>query len=323
MTDLILGIEIGGTKQQVAIGTPEGQILTLRQVRVDLASGGAGIRKWLHEQISELIGTAEAENRKISAIGVGFGGPIDTARGQVLQSIQVSGWQDFPIKSWFQEQFNLPTIVANDSNAATWGEYRCGFGRGSDHFFYTNIGSGIGGGFVFDGKLFDGQGFGAGEFGHTFVPDWANISQGMRGSQIENLCSGWAIESRLRTPGYIPGSSALYRSNPDDLVKITTKDLGEAARSGDPFSMAEIDRVAHSIGIGLANVLSLTGVERIAIGGGVSNLGTLLMDPIRRYTEKYAFISSKGRYQIERCSLGDQIVLVGALLLASECVGAP
>lgn len=322
MTELFLGVEIGGTKQQVAIGTPEGQILTLRQGRVDTTSGGAGIREWLHGQILELIAEAESDNGKISAIGVGFGGPIDSVRGQVLQSIQVSGWQDFPIKTWFQEQFNLPTIVANDSNAATWGEYRCGFGRGSDHFFYTNIGSGIGGGFVFDGKLFDGQGFGAGEFGHTFVPDWTNNSQTAPVKEIENLCSGWAIESRLRTPGYVPISSVLYRANADDLAEITTKALGEAAMNGDPFSLAEIDRVAHSIGIGLANVLSLTGVERIAIGGGVSNLGSLLMDPIGKYTDIYAFISSKGRYQIERCILGDQIVVVGALLLASESFNA-
>ena len=318
MKDLILGVEIGGTKLQLAIGTAGGRILDLWQGKVDTASGGEGIRNWLEQQVPEFLANQKPNLGKIKAIGVGFGGPINSKTGHVLESIQVSGWEDFPLKDWFSLQFGLPTAVQNDSNAAAWGEYRCGFGRGSQHFFYTNIGSGIGGGFIFDGHLFDGQGFGAGEFGHTFVPDWTNDSQNAQAKEIENLCSGWAIENRLRTTGYVPDSSILFQMVNGDTSKITTKVLGIAAEQGDAFSILEIDQVAHSVGIGLANVLSLTGVERIAIGGGVSNLGYIFIEPIRRYTDRYAFISNKGKYQIERCQLGDRIVLVGAILIASD-----
>jgi glucokinase len=165
--------------------------------------------------------------------------------------------------------------------------------------------------------LYDGQGFGAGESGHTYVPDLLN-KRSCKPVEIENLCSGWAIENRLREPNYIPKTSDLAQLFNGDVLQITTHHLAEAATRGDAFALSEIDLVAHALGIGLANVLSLTNVERIAIGGGVSNLGQLLLDPVRDYTARYAFVSTQGRYQIQKSVLGDEIVLVGAILLASQ-----
>ena len=315
---LILGVEIGGSKLQLAAGTIEGEILLSKLTHVDREAGGKGIRNWLLEQIPQFANEAEIQlGGHLDAIGCGFGGPFNSLKGRVLESIQIEGWKHFPLQDWFMEHFNKPTFVANDSNAAAWAEYQKGFGRGCQHFFYTNLGSGVGGGFVFNGRLFDGQGYGAGEFGHTFVPDWRTNEPG-KGEKIENLCSGWAIENRLNSPNAIPASSRLIQMRLEKGSKLTPRDLGEAARLGDAFALQEIDRIAGSMGYGLANLLSLTGVERIAIGGGVSNLGDILIEPIRTHTKKYAFVSSQGRYRIHKCELGEDIVLVGAILLAQE-----
>lgn len=317
MSDLILGIEIGGTKLQLSLGTPEGEIIASTKGFVDVSTGSIGIRQWLLEQIPNFINSSGYSISRVAAIGCGFGGPIDRSRGRVLKSVQIAGWKDFPLKDWFEDAFKLPTWVENDSNAATWGEYCRGFGVGCQHFFYTNIGSGVGGGFVLNGSLFDRQGFGAGEFGHTYVPNLFNqrLSEPVK---IENTCSGWAIEQRLRQTGYVPASSLLHKLADGNVAQISTSDLGEAAQQGDAFALAEIDLVAHVLGIGLANVLCLTNVERIAIGGGVSNLGELLIDRVRKYTDRYIFVISEGRYQIQRSFLGEPIVVVGAILLASK-----
>ena len=317
MTDLILGIEIGGTKLQLSLGTPEGEIVASTKGFVDVSTGSVGIRQWLLEQIPNFIGSSGYSNSRIAAIGCGFGGPIDQRRGRVLKSVQMKGWKDFPLKEWFEEAFKLPTWIENDSNAATWGEYCLGFGVGCQHFFYTNIGSGVGGGFVLNGSLFDREGFGAGEFGHTYVPNLINqkLSEPVK---IENICSGWAIEQRLRQPGYVPASSLLYMLADGNVGQISTSNLGEAAQQGDTFALAEIDLVAHALGIGLANVLCLTNVVRIAIGVCVSKLGELLIDRVRKYTDQYIFVISEGRYQIQRSFLGESIVVVGAILLASK-----
>ena len=313
MSKMILGVEIGGTKLQLALGTPEGDILAAQQGRVDPAGGGQGIREWLVEEIPAFIEAQEKVFGPVAAIGCGFGGPMHTPSGRVVQSIQIEGWHDFPIRDWFEDTFHLPATVDNDSNAAAWGEYKCGFGRGCKYFFYTNMGSGVGGGLVLDGKLLDGQGYGAGELGHTWVPDWTS-EEPHKAEIIENLCSGWSIEKRLRMPGYIPEESTLFPKQAD----ITTKDLAEAAQDGDTFALAEVDHVAEAMGIGLANTLCLTGVERIAIGGGVAKMGDLLIDRIRSYTKLHEFVSSTGHYEIAACELGDQIVLVGAILRAGE-----
>lgn len=317
MAKMILGVEIGGTKLQLALGTLEGEIMAVRQGSVDVARGGEGIRAWLAEQIPAFIEEQADVFGPVAAIGCGFGGPLHTPSGRALQSIQLEGWHDFPLRDWFEETFHLPTTVDNDSNAAAWGEYQRGFGRGCRYFFYTNMGSGVGGGLVLDGQLYDGQGYGAGEFGHTWVPDWTKDEPG-KAEIIEDICSGWAIESRLRTPGYVPEDSALFTRFEENLAAVTAGDLAEAARAGDVFSLVEIDCVAESMGIGLANVLSLTGVERIAIGGGVAKMGDLLIDRIRTYTKLHEFVSSAGHYEIAACELGDQIVLVGAILRAGE-----
>jgi glucokinase len=317
MEKYILGVEIGGTKLQLAISTPDGEILDVLQASVKADAGAPGIQAWLEDNIPSMFDRVGELGGEFVGLGCGFGGPIDTARGEVLKSVQIRGWSGFPIKAWFEEKFKLPAVVANDSNAATWGEYQNGSGRGSRYFFYTNMGSGVGGGIVIDGRLYDGQGYGAGEFGQTYVPDWTNDQPG-KPEKIENLCSGWAIEKRLRTPGYVLKDSILMQLAHGEHLKIDARKLGEAAMAGDEFAKNEIDQIAYSMGLGLANMLCLVNVEVIAIGGGVSNMGELLIEPIRRYVQKYEFISSNNKYKIGKCELGDSIVLVGAILLARD-----
>ena len=319
MEKYILGVEIGGTKLQLAIGTRDGEILDTHQGRVNADTGASGIRNWLEDNIPAMFARASDLKGELVALGSGFGGPIDTAKGEVLKSVQIRGWSGFPIKAWFEEKFNLPAVIANDSNAATWGEYNNGSGRGSRYFFYTNMGSGVGGGIVINGQLYDGQGYGAGEFGQTYVPDWTHDQPG-KPEKIENLCSGWGIEERLRTTGYVPQDSVLMELAGGDAQAIDARKLVESAHAGDEFALKEIDQIAYSMGLGLANMLCLVNVEVIAIGGGVSNMGELLIKPIRKYVRKYEFISSHNNYKIGKCELGDSIVLVGAILIARDAL---
>ncbi|MCC7130753.1 MAG: ROK family protein [Anaerolineae bacterium] len=319
MKPCLIGVEIGGTNLRLAYGTPEGEILELRRGGVAPEAGAQGILAWIKENLPLMLDQARATGYQPRGLGCGFGGPINTPQGRVLRSIHILGWDDYPLKEWFQTEFQLPAVIANDTNAAAWGEYRRGIGRGTRYFFYTNIGTGIGGGIIIDGSLYDGQGFGAGEFGQTFVPDWTAARPGVE-ERLENLCSGLSIEKRLRTPGYVPGASALMKLCDGDLTRIDCRLLHQAAIQGDPFARQEIERVGWTIGIALSNVLSLVSSERIALGGGVSNMGELLLGAIRRSTKEHEFVNSVGRYEIFPCELKGSIVLVGAILLAAEKV---
>ena len=315
MDPCIIGVEIGGTKLQLAIGNLQGDILAVHQGRVAVESGSQGILAWLQQNMPAVLEQAEKLGYRPAAIGCGFGGPINTPNGRVLRSIQIMGWDGFPLRQWLQDEFQLPAAMANDTNAAAWGEYCRGSGRGRRHFFYTNIGSGIGGGIILNGSLYDGQGYGAGELGQTYVPDWTSPVRGAE-ERLENLCSGWAIERRLRSARDIPPSSLLLKLCERDQSRIDCSLLYQAALSGDEYSLNEIHQVGRTIGLALSNVLSLINPERIAIGGGVSNMGELLLEPIRRSVKEHEFFSSVGHYDIVPCELKESIVLVGAILLA-------
>ena len=120
-----IGVEIGGTKQQLAVGYGDGRILDTRSVKLQYKRGAEDILDWLLENIQDLL----EKNPDVTRIGVGFGGPLESATGRVLCSLQVPGWKDFSLKTWFEEKFHLPTIVVNDTVAGGIAEIYCGAGR--------------------------------------------------------------------------------------------------------------------------------------------------------------------------------------------------
>jgi len=322
---LALGIEIGATKCQAAVGNADGRLLETMRLKVDLEKGAPGILAWLEECVAALLAAHSETRLQVAAIVAGFGGIVESATGRVLTSVQVSGWQDFPLKAWFEKRFALPCVVMNDTVTAGYGEHSLGSGRGSKYFFYTNIGSGIGGALMIDGKSYDGQGYGAAYFGHTFLPDWtANAPGGRR--KVEDLCSGWAIERRLRTADYVPAQSGLMRLCQGKIGDLTCAMLGQAAKEGDAFALQEIDRVAWSLGTGLSNVVTLFSPDCVSIGGGVSNLGDVLLEPVRRVVDESVFLSARRRYRIVQSVFGDEVVLVGAVVYGARglawCGGA-
>ena len=188
-----LGIEIGGTKLQAGIGGEDGKLLTVARTGVTPSRGGAGIREALPGLVSQALSQAGCTAEQIASIGVGFGGPVDSIRGKVLVSHQVEGWTNFPLRDWIAEQWKVPVVLQNDCKCAAFAEASLGAGRGLKRVFYVTIGSGIGGGFVADGKIDDGQGLGAGEIGHTWVPDPAAHG---KPEKLERVASGWSIGRR-------------------------------------------------------------------------------------------------------------------------------
>lgn len=297
-----IGVEIGGTKQQVCVGTAGGKILQRRQVKLGDDTTAANILAWIQSAIENL-----RASYPISAIGVGFGGPIDPATETIICSCQIPGWENFALGDWFRNTFGVPAVVRNDTVTGGLGELYLGAGQGSTRFFYTNIGTGIGGGSYWPG------GYGASSMGYVWVPDWeSNIPS--KATRLEFLCAGPFIEKRLNTPGYVPEDSYLA-SLPRPL---TCRQLGEGARLGDAFCCAELDRVAQTFSYGLADMLALAFPDRIVVGGGVAKLGDVLFDRLRKFTEESAFVADVGHIDIRPGLLEDDAVLAGALLLAEN-----
>jgi glucokinase len=309
----VIGVEIGGTKLQAALGRSTGQIIHLEASIVPPGSGAETILSWFETAIPLLI--QRAGTVPVLGIGIGFGGPVNSAEGAVITSHQVEGWSGFPLASWFEDRFGVPVRLENDSNAAGWAEYRLGAGRGTQTFCYMNIGSGIGGALVLDGKLHNGQGLGAFELGHTYIPDVFTAEPG-RPVKLEDRFSGWSIENRLRSDSSIPGTSALRDLCTGNQERLDCAMLGEAARGGDAYAIQTVETIAGYIGVALANAIALLHPEVVALGGGVSLMGEVLLNPLRAHVEDRMFAPYRDSVRIEPAVLTEDVVVAGALLLA-------
>ena len=134
MSDLFLAVETGGTKLQFVLGDAQGCIVQRSRLSVARERGFQGILEAVTAQVPLFSAAAAQNGARIAHIGVGFGGPVDARSGCVLGSMQISGWSDFPLKTYLEEKTGLPVRVYNDTDAATWGEYRLGAGRGTRNF---------------------------------------------------------------------------------------------------------------------------------------------------------------------------------------------
>lgn len=221
---MYLGVEIGGTKLQVGACDRRGRIGQLVRVAVVRRDGACGILHQLETIISPLV-----SRHRIQAIGVGFGGPVDAPKGRVVRSFHINGWDGFALRRWFVQRFKRPTVIENDTNVAALAEARIGAGKGRRAVLYSNVGTGIGGGFVVDGEIHNGQ-FGATEIGHTrfFVRGRWRI--------LEELSSGLSIERGMTT---LAGSAKYYGVALANAITLLNPDIvvvgGGVARAGEKF----------------------------------------------------------------------------------------
>jgi glucokinase len=287
---MFLGIEIGGTKLQIGVGPGDGTLLGLWRGSVDLAAGGAGIRKQIVAAVPELIAKSGFDRSRLQAVAFGFGGPVDDATRSVLKSHQVGGWEGFPLADWAEKTLGLPAVLGNDADCAALAEALFGAGKGLSPVFYMTIGSGIGGGLVIDGEVYRGAGKGAVEVGHLrmMTPD------GPR--PLELVASGWAI---------------------DRAAGMSGREVADAVAKGDAAARAVVDKAADYLAEALCHVIALLCPRRIVIGGGVSLMSDVLFDPLRRKVAERVFQPFADCYEIVPAALGEEVVVHGALRLAA------
>ncbi len=294
---LAVGIEIGGTKLQAGIGARDGKLLALVRRAVDPSKGGAGIREEIPSIVDEALAKARRPIKDVVGIGVGFGGPVDSRRGRILVSHQIEGWADFPLRDWLAGKVEVPVVLQNDAKTAALAEATHGAGKGLQRIFYITVGSGVGGGLVLRGDPDVGQGLGAGEIGHTWVPD----PETGKPEKLEHVASGWSIGKR--------GSRRLGR-------ELSGAEVAALAEKGDAAARKTVEESAEALAIGIANVLALLHPERFVVGGGVSLMGDLWWGPLRKaLSERFAFKPFAHAFDVVPAALGEEVVVIGAVLL--------
>ena len=305
MTGLhFLAIEIGGTKLQLCAGDGTGRILDRRRFAVDRERGAEGIRAQIVEALGELIARWQP-----AAIGVGYGGPVDWRTGRIWRSYHIQGWSDFPLGEWLHEQTRVPVFVDNDTNIAAFGEARCGAGKGSDPVFYTNMGSGVGGGLVVNGSIYHGARPGEMEFGHLRLHGPERI--------LEDDCSGWSLDCAIRLAVESAPDSVLAQLCAEERGG-EARHLGPALAAGDALAKSILTTLAGHLTKGLGVVTQLLHPEVIVLGGGVSLIGEPLRAVVAARLPDFVMDVFRPGPQVRLAALREDSVPVGALLLAAE-----
>jgi len=288
-----IGIEIGGTKLQIVAGDENGNVSERLRFAVEPIAGGPGIREQIKIALPGFIRKTNAR-----AIGVGFGGPVDWKSGQICCSHQIEGWSEFPLQSWLSELSGFRVRVDNDANVAALGEALHGAGRSHNLVFYVTIGSGIGGGFVVDRKIYHGAKPGESEIGHVRLD--------RSGTTVESRCSGWAVDKKVR-------AAKLADTNGGEAKLL--KDL---VATGNATAQQILNETADDLGFGLSHVVHLFHPEIIVLGGGLSLVG----EPLRAATEtallKYMMHAFAPGPRIVLAHLKEDAVPIGALALAAS-----
>ena len=301
-TKLLLGIEIGGTKLQLVLGDAAGQIHARRRLAVAPAHGAEGIRRQIERTIPELMA-----DRKIEAVGVGFGGPADWRKGQINRSHQLAGWSGFALADWLQAQTGTEVFVDNDANVAALGEALVGAGVGLNPVVFVTLGSGVGGGLVMEGKIYHGATPGEAEIGHLRLD--------RSGTTIESRCAGWAVDARIRELNRKEPTGLLARLAGNE-ARGEARHLAAALGQGDAAAERILREVAEDLAFGLSHVVHLFHPQVIILGGGLSGVGEPLRAAVAAALGGFTMEAFQPGAEIRLPALGEDSVTVGALLLA-------
>ena len=326
MTNVLAGVDLGGTSVKIALAHREGSFLTEGSIPTESHRGPERTIERIGDHLQQL---AEKHQVKIAGIGVGVPGLVDIHKGitRFLPNLE-SHWRNIPVADLLTTRMGCPVRILNDVRTATLAELKFGHGKGAQDIsmVFMALGTGIGGGVVIDGQLRLGTLGAAGEIGHqTMLPDGPQCGCGNHGC-LEVLASGPSISAegvRLMRIGRAP---TLYDLVEGDSDRVNTKTMAQAAEK-DPSIHEAILRAAKYVGIAVANIVMVLHPELIVLGGGVAEMGALLVDNVRSEMERRIVgVIPLETIRVERSQLGDMAGVRGAVVLAgwaadSTCLG--
>jgi glucokinase len=305
-----IGVDIGGTKIAAAVVTPEGNILS--EVRYPTL---AAPPNRLIETVAQAI-TEVKDGFEVGGVCVAVPGRILASENKVISAPNLHEIEDIRLDEEIGRRTGLMVTVENDANAAAWGEFRFGAGRGLQHMVSITLGTGVGGGIITHGMLLRGAQGAGGELGHvTIDPTGPRCGCGNYGC-LEALASGTAIQRRAREVANERSTSALGRLAIER--QVLGEDVTRLAQEEDDASISVLEETGRWLGIGLAGFVNTFNPEVIAVGGGASQAGELILESARKEVQLRASSPSRDLVEIKEATLGPESGVLGAAALAGS-----
>jgi glucokinase len=308
VVEAVLALDIGGTKIAAGIVDPGGRMVASSRLETPVGLDAEGLWSTVSSLVRQLLTVSHGS--RVVGVGVGCGGPMRWPAG-VVSPLNIPAWIDFPLRERLRELVpGVPVRVHNDAVAFAAGEHWRGAGRGRDHVLGMVVSTGVGGGLVLGGRLIDGASGNAGHIGHVVVDadgpactcgGWGCLEAIARGPAV----AAWALEN-----GWRPGSQET----------ATARDVADDAARGHPVAKAALDRAGRALGVAIAGATHLLDLEVVAVGGGLSQAGRLLFDPLEEAFRRHARMQFARDVRVVSAALGQEAGLVGAaaLVLAAD-----
>ena len=306
-----IGIDLGGTNIKAALVADDGAIAVKSKRVCDPARGPEPVVNEMAQMCAELTAEAGISRERIVGVGLGTPGPLDFDRGMILKAANLPGWIEVPIRDWLQSSVGFPVVLENDANAAAFGEFWAGSGRGGGDMVMLTLGTGVGSGVIVNDRLLRGHFGNAAELGHMIVvPAGLLCGCGQRGC-LEQYASASAVARRVH--------SAIQAGAPATLAAGSmpnARDIEQAARAGDELCRRIWQEACLYLAVACVNIQHAFNPATIILGGGLAEAGDFLLDPVRDEFKKQTWSLCNDQPSIIAAALGYDAGVIGAAGLA-------
>lgn len=316
MNTAYAGIDLGGTKMLAVIVDAEGRILATEERPTEAAEGPERVMARMAEMVRRLT---SACGRNIGGLGVATAGTLDPQTGTVQYATNL-GWTQVPLGRTLARELGLKVTVENDANAAAYGEWKAGAGRGTRDCVFVTVSTGIGGGIIEGGRLIRGFTASAGEIGHITI-DWNGpVCPCGNVGCLELYASGTAIgRAGAAAAAADPAAGRIMLELAEGQAdRITSRQVAQAAQNGDPLALRILRDAGRALGMGLVSLIHMANPEVIILGGGASRIGAPLLGPMEETLRKHAIPSLGENVRIVPPTLGVEAGAIGAALIVGQ-----
>jgi glucokinase len=323
MSQLILGIDIGGTKCAVILGKVKAhgvvEFIGKKTFPAETSKGFEHAIHSIYKNIDDVLSESGLTPKDIAACGISCGGPLDSKKGLVMSPPNLPGWDNIPVVALIENRYGIKTGIQNDANACALAEWKYGAARGYSHAVFLTFGTGMGGGLILDGRLYVGANDMAGEVGHIRLERFGPVGFGKSGS-FEGFCSGGGLaqlaQAKVREKIQM-GEPVSFCKSLDEIRAVNAQTVAEAACAGDELAL-EIYRICgHYLGHALSILIDILNPEIIVLGSIYARAQQLIEPSMRKIIERETIAYSRNVCKIEPAGLGEHIGDYAALSVAS------
>lgn len=312
-----LGIDIGGTNIAAGVVDENYNIIAKSKVKTNSDRGYEAVLKDIVLSGELAVREAKMSLKDMDWVGMGCPGTCNPESGLVEYSNNLR-WENVPLQQYVGNSLGIPAYIENDANAAALGEFYAGAAKGSKSAIIITLGTGLGAGIIIDGKLFSGSNYAGAEIGHTVINvDGEQCTCGRKGC-FETYCSATALVKFTKRAIELHPESAMVKIAEEE-GKVSGRTAFNAAKIGDRAGQEVVDYFIKNLACGIINTINIFQPEILCIGGGVSNEGDTLLNPLKNCIEKEVYSkNSRNNTKIMLCTLGNSSGIIGAALLGRQ-----